>query len=193
MSGRGWPLLLDELSLVKGVNLSKADTKSRAFESVYYLGGPDDLSLSDLDGCVVVFNDAPEKKFESSMTGASEANKTSTATGTCDEVIDEACLYNITQRVDRLMGNHSSNFCQVIEHELKKNDFQGCSGFGAHGETLGNFSIKSLKDLQPVKNSSDCWPVFDKSDQLFKIGSDISYVSFPICSSFHNTTSFDQD
>lgn len=52
MSGRGWPLLLDELSLVKGVNLSKADTKSRASESVYYLGGPDDLSLSDLDGDV---------------------------------------------------------------------------------------------------------------------------------------------
>ncbi|EFE40040.1 hypothetical protein TRV_05256 [Trichophyton verrucosum HKI 0517] len=173
------PSELKGFSLVKAVNVSATPvqfngSRVRPIRSFYYLGTPEHTETNSLSGCAVIFNDPPANKF----TPPSGAD-TFAATGTCADVIQQKCIDTITQRArdaaNRAGGN--ANACNALDRELKKDDFSGCSLFGGHGTSLGNFTIKSIGNLHAARNSSDCWPVQRKSDGLMQIAEVISNVS----------------
>jgi hypothetical protein len=176
------PSDLEGFSLVKGVNVSAGlagknnDKPTRPFKSVYYLATPEDTEAQDIRGCAVIFNNPPEKKFKGPELEGINKTDTRAATGTCSDVIEQRCIDAIVQKARNVTGDTDGSICKKLEHELK-GTFTGCSGFADHGSSLGNFSIKSFGDLGAVRNSSDCWPVQQKSDQLMDIGEVTSYVS----------------
>ncbi|KAJ5236672.1 hypothetical protein N7489_006763 [Penicillium chrysogenum] len=167
---RDVPSPLEGFSLVKGVNVSDGlagndnDKPTRSFKSLYYLGTPSDVETRDLSGCVVVFNDAPSKKFNQN------GNDVRAASGSCSDVIDNTCIERLTEKATELADEADGNVCTSLERELKSASLDECNGFG-NGGNLGNFTVKSLGDLNAVKNSSDCWPIQPKSDQLMEIAS----------------------
>ncbi|KAK2836073.1 hypothetical protein FQN49_006708 [Arthroderma sp. PD_2] len=175
------------ISLVKAVNVSVTPVQVNGsqeypFRSFYYLGTPENIKAGDLSGCAIIFNNPPSKVFEYPMkegkVGDTLLNRTDTlaATGTCSDVIEQSCLDTITQRARDAANNANGNACQALEQELKKDDFRGCSSFrrGQGSTSLGNFTIKSIRDLHAVRSSSDCWPVQRKSDNLMQIAEVIS-------------------
>jgi hypothetical protein len=178
------PSSLDGFSLVKGVNVSAGlggknnDKPTRPFKSFYYLGTPSDVEAKDLSGCVVVFHDPPSKKFKGpKLEGKDNGTDTRAASGTCSDVIDKKCIKKITDRATKLADEASGDVCERLNREFKKNSPDECDGFGGNGRSFGKFSVKSLDDLTSIRNSSDCWPVQPKSDQLLGIVSSTSLVS----------------
>ncbi|KUM63271.1 hypothetical protein ACN42_g3800 [Penicillium freii] len=162
----------------KGVNVSAAlagkdnDKPTRPFKSFYYLGARSDVEPKDLSGCVVVFHNAPSKKFDRP---APEGNYNGTdaraASGTCSDIIDNTCIEKLAERATKLAEEADGNVCTALERELKEVSFNECDGFAGIGSNLGNFTVKSLDGLNAVKNSSGCWPIQPKSDQLMEIAS----------------------
>ncbi|KAB8208074.1 hypothetical protein BDV34DRAFT_222896 [Aspergillus parasiticus] len=138
----------------------------------YYLGTPSELDVNDLRGCVVTFNDPPEKQLNDPIQTGKDRNVTDlqSARGTYPDVIEQKCIDALTERA-RSVTNGTSNggVCAALERELKMNTFEGCGDFGAKGKKLGNFTVNSLGDLSTVKKSTDCWPVKPKSDDLARI------------------------
>jgi hypothetical protein len=173
------PSSLEGFSLVKGVNVSAGqagndndnDKPTRSFRSFYYLGTPSDVETRDLSGCVVVFNDAPSKKFNQN------GNDVRAASGNCSDVIDKTCIERLTEKATELADEADGNVCTSLERELKSTSLDECNGFAGNGGNLGNFTVKLLGDLNAVKNSSDCWPIQPKSDQLIEIASVTAIVS----------------
>ncbi|KAJ5944119.1 hypothetical protein N7516_004287 [Penicillium verrucosum] len=172
------PSSLEGFSLVKGVNVSAAlagkdnDKATRPFNSFYYLGTPSDIETTDLSGCVVVFHDAPSKTFDGSeLEGNRNGTDIRAASGTCSDVVDKTCIERLTERATNLAEEADGNVCTTLGRELEKVSFDECDGFAGTGSNLGNFTVKSLDDLNAVKNSSDCWPIQPKSDQLVEIAS----------------------
>jgi hypothetical protein len=167
------PSSLEGFSLVKGVNVSAGmagkdnDKATRPFNSTYYLGMPSDVETKDLSGCVVVFHIAPSNTFSGKDTRA--------ASGTCSDVIDKTCIEKLTEKATELAG--ADGDCMTLERELKKTSFDDCDGFARNDGKFGNFTVQSLDGLNTVKNSSDCWPIQPKSDQLEEIASDTALVS----------------
>ncbi|KAJ9485672.1 hypothetical protein VN97_g7677 [Penicillium thymicola] len=165
------PSSLEGFSLLKGVNVSAAlagkdnDKATRPFKSFYYLGTPSDIETTDLSGCVVVFHDAPSKTFDGNGTDVRAAS------GTCSDVVDKTCIEKLTEKATKLAEETDGNVCTTLERELEKVSFDECDGFAGTGSNLGNFTVKSLDDLNAVRNSSDCWPIQPKSDQLVEIAS----------------------
>lgn len=177
------PAAFEGVSLLKGVNVSSAglagkdnDKPTRAFKSVYYMATPEDTDSQDLDGCIVIFNDAPKKKFKHADSENTNRTDTLAATGTCSDVIEQSCIDSITKRASTVTADAKESLCGQLEKELKK-DFDACTGFGGQGTSLGNFSIKSMRDLDTVDNSSNCWPVERQSDGLMKIAEITAFVS----------------
>lgn len=178
------PSTLEGFSLVKGVNVSAGmagkdnDKPTRPFTSVYYLGVPEEADTEDLSGCAVIFNNPPEKKFKGpELEGSENGTDTRAATGTCSDVIEQRCIDTIAQRARNITDDSNGNTCDALERGLKENSFDGCSGFGGQGNSLGNFTVRPLEDLNTVRNSSDCWPIQQKSDRLMKIADVTSHVS----------------
>ncbi|KGO38555.1 hypothetical protein PEX1_106490 [Penicillium expansum] len=172
------PSSLEGFSLVKGVNVSAAlagkenDQATRPFKSFYYLGTPSDVETKDLSGCVVVFHDAPSKKFDGpELEGNHNGTDIRAASGTCSDVIDKTCIEKLTEKASKLGEETNGNVCTALERELKETSLDECDGFAGKGSNLGNFTVKSLDDFNAVKNSSDCWPIQPKSDQLVEIAS----------------------
>ena len=166
------PSSLDGFSLVKGVNVSAGlagndkDEATRSFKSFYYLGTPSDVETEDLSGCVVVFDDTPHKKFSQNGTDVRAAS------GSCSDVIDQTCIEKLTEKATELADEADGNVCTVLERELKSTSLDECNGFAGN-----DFTVKSLSDLNAVKNSSDCWPIQPRSDQLMEIASVSALVS----------------
>ncbi|KAE8409742.1 hypothetical protein BDV37DRAFT_277397 [Aspergillus pseudonomiae] len=163
------PSTLEGLSLIKGVNISHGEEGTRPFNSAYYLGTPSELDVKDLNGCVVTFNDPPEKQFDGPIKTGKDGNITDVqaARGTCPDIIEQRCIDTLTERARSVTNATSSgNVCAALERELKKNTFEGCGDLGGKGKGLGNFTVTSLGDLSTVKNSTDCWPIEPKSDGL---------------------------
>ncbi|KAJ5960403.1 uncharacterized protein N7479_007553 [Penicillium vulpinum] len=173
------PSSLEGFSLVKGVNVSAAmagkdnDKATRPFKSVYYLGTPSDVETKDVSGCVVVFLDAPSKKFDGRKLEGNSANRTDTraASGTCSDIIDKTCIEKLTEKATKSAGDADGNFCTALEQELKKTSFNECDGFAGNGSGFGNFTVKSLDDLDALEKSSPCWPIRPESDHLMEIAS----------------------
>ncbi|OQE47265.1 hypothetical protein PENCOP_c001G06981 [Penicillium coprophilum] len=172
------PSSLEGFSLVKGVNVSAGmagkdnDKPTRPFKSIYYLGTPSDVETKDLSGCVVVFHGAPSKKFDGpKLEGKNNGTDTRAASGTCSDVIDKTCIEKLTEKATKLAEDASGNVCTTLERELKKVSLDECDGFAGAGGKLGNFTVESFEDLNTVKNSSNCWPIQPKSDQLMEIAS----------------------
>ncbi|CAG7939103.1 unnamed protein product [Penicillium nalgiovense] len=165
------PSSLTGFSLVKGVNVSAGmagndnDKPTRSFKSFYYLGTPSDVETRDLPGCVVVFNDAPSKEFNQNGTDVRAAS------GSCSDVIDKTCIKRLTEKATELADEADENICTRLERELESTSLDECNDFMGNGGNLGNFTVKSLGGLNAVKNSSDCWPIQPKSDQLMEIAS----------------------
>ncbi|KAJ6187720.1 hypothetical protein N7519_002628 [Penicillium mononematosum] len=165
------PSSLEGFSLVKGVNVSAGlasndnDKTMRSFKSFYYLGTPSDVETRDFSGCIVVFNDAPSKKFNRN------GNDVRAASGGCSDVIDKTCIERLTEKATESADEADGNVCTSLERELKSTSLDECNGFAGNGGNLGNFTVKSLGDLNVVQNSSDCWPIQPKSDQLMEIAS----------------------
>ncbi|KAE8359504.1 hypothetical protein BDV27DRAFT_135989 [Aspergillus caelatus] len=163
------PSTLEGLSLIKGVNVSEGDEGKREFNSAYYLGTPSALDVNDLNGCVVTFNDPPEKQFDGPIKTGKDRNVTDVqaARGTCPDIIEQKCIDTLTERA-RSVTNATSNdgVCAALERELKRNTFEECGILGGKGKGLGNFTVTSFGNLSSVKNSTDCWPVKPKSDGL---------------------------
>ncbi|DAA78960.1 TPA_exp: Uncharacterized protein A8136_2745 [Trichophyton benhamiae CBS 112371] len=178
------PSALEGFSLVKGVNVSNKANEDPGlpFNSLYYLSVPETADTGKLRGCTVVFNDPPFKKFkypmkEGKIAGTSViVNMTDSraAAGMCSDVIEQSCIDKILQNASDVAEEGSGNTCEKLEREMKKN-FDGCTSFGGPGTSLGNFTVKSLDALSTVKNSSDCWPTKQKSDQLLEIARATSY------------------
>lgn len=178
------PSSLEGFSLVKGVNVSAAmagkdnDKATRPFKSFYYLGTPSGVETKDFSGCVVVFQDAPSKKFDGpELEGNHNGTDVRAASGTCSDVIDKSCIEKLTEKATKLAEEADGNVCTTLEQELKKTSLDECDGFAGTGGKLGNFTVKSLGDLDAVKNSSGCWPIQPKSDQLVEIASVTALVS----------------
>ncbi|KAF7526963.1 hypothetical protein PCG10_003517 [Penicillium crustosum] len=172
------PPPLEGFSLIKGVNVSAAlagkdnDKATRPFKSFYYLGTPSDIETKDLSGCVVVFHNAPSKKFNGSeLEGNSNGTDVRAASGTCSDVIDKICIEKLTEKATKLAKETDGDVCTTLDQELKKTSLDECNGFAGKGSSLGNFTVKSLDGLNAVKNSSGCWPIQPKSDQLVEIAS----------------------
>ncbi|OGM51143.1 hypothetical protein ABOM_000136 [Aspergillus bombycis] len=163
------PSALEGLSLIKGVNVSQGDDGKRPFNSAYYLGTPSELDVKDLSGCVVTFNDPPEKQFDGPIKTGKDRNITDVqaARGTCPDVIEQRCIDSLTERARSVTNTTSTgDVCAALERELKQNTFEGCGDLGGKGKGLGNFTVTSFGDLSTVKNSTDCWPIKPKSDGL---------------------------
>lgn len=168
------PSSLQGLSLVKGVNISATGPKDAVpFTSVYYLGAPSNLDVSELAGCAVVFNNPPPKHFP----GGDNGTDVEASQGTCSDVIEQRCIDTLTAQARKITGNSTSS-CSVLESELKQSAFEECRDFAGSGAGLGNFTVWELSDLSPINSSqnssSDCWPVTPKSDNLVEIGSDVA-------------------
>ncbi|KAJ5316530.1 hypothetical protein N7508_001038 [Penicillium antarcticum] len=179
------PSELEGFSLVKGVNVSQGlagkdnDKPTRPFKSVYYLATPENTRTSEFPGCAVIFNNPPDKKFKGpELRGDTNATDTRAATGTCTDVLEQTCIDTITERARKVVQDSNSNVCENLEEELKKDSFNGCDGFGGQGTSLGDFTIKSFGVLDLMKNSSDCWPVQEKSDQLMQISEVNSHANY---------------
>ncbi|KAJ5188655.1 hypothetical protein N7491_004975 [Penicillium cf. griseofulvum] len=163
------PSSLEGFSLMKGVNVSAGmagkdnDKATRPFRSFYYLGTPSNVDIKDLSGCVFVFHDAPSKKFDGADTHA--------ARGTCSDIIGKTCTEKLTEKATKLAEDADGNVCMRLERELKKTSFDDCDGFAGNGGKLENFTVQSLDNLDTVKNSSNCWPIQPKSDQLVELAS----------------------
>ncbi|KAJ5123959.1 uncharacterized protein N7515_007784 [Penicillium bovifimosum] len=170
------PSYLSDFALLKGVNVSAPlggknnDKPRRPFRSFYYLGAPSDAEAKDLSGCVVVFHDPPSKKFKGpKLQGKHNGTDTRAASGTCSDVIDKKCIKMITDRATELADQANGEVCEELNREFKKNLPDECDGFGGNGRSFGEFSVKSLGNLTSIPNSTDCWPVMPKSDQLLGI------------------------
>lgn len=173
------PSTLEGLSLIKGVNISEGGEGERKFNSAYYLGTPSELDVNDLSGCVVTFNDPPEKQFDGPVKTGKDRNITDVqaARGTCPDVIKQECIDTLTERA-RSVTNATSNggVCATLERELRRNAFEECRDLGGKGRGLGNFTVTSFGDLSTVRNSTDCWPVKPKSDDLALITENTAVV-----------------
>ncbi|KAJ5384527.1 hypothetical protein N7517_002438 [Penicillium concentricum] len=172
------PSSLSGFSLVKGVNVSTpldgGNSVTRPFRSVYYLGTPPDIEAKDLSGCVVVFHDSPSDVFNgSTVEGSNTGDETRSASGTCFDVIGKTCIEKVTEKATKSVKEAGGN-CTTLEQELKKFSLDKCDRFADAGGKLGNFSVKALDDLVAVKNSTNCWPIQPKADQLIEIGSFIT-------------------
>ncbi|KAJ5616156.1 hypothetical protein N7537_001270 [Penicillium hordei] len=170
------PSSLEGFSLIKGVNVSVSlagkdnDKATRPFKSFYYLGTPSDVEIKNLSGCVILFHDAPFKKFDGpDLEGIYNGNDVRAARGTCSDVIDKTCIEKLTEKAMELAEEANGNICTMLERELKTTSLHECNGFAGKGSNLGNFTVKSLDGLNGVKNSSGCWPIQPKSDQLAEI------------------------
>ncbi|KAF4760455.1 hypothetical protein N7455_002235 [Penicillium solitum] len=179
------PSSLEGFSLIKGVNVSAAlagkdnDKATRPFKSFYYLGAPSDVETKDLSGCVVVFHDVPSKKFDGPELGGNpNGTDVRAASGTCSDVIDQTCIEKLTEKATKLADEADGNVCTTLERELKKVSFDECNGFAGSGSNLGNFTVKSLDGLDMVKNSSGCWPIQPKSDQLVEIANSTALKNY---------------
>lgn len=187
------PSSLEGLSLVKGVNLTvgggEASENTREFKSVYYLGTPSNLEVNDLAGCAVFFNDPPAKTFRypTELAGPRDDNEeaqnvtdTAAASGTCSEVINQACIDRLTERARSIINDADDNGCALLEDELNSSSFDECSDSWLGSSTLGNLTITPLENLQVISgsqnSSSDCWPVVSKADNLSEIAENTSYV-----------------
>lgn len=170
------PSSLDGFSLVKGVNVSAGlggkdnDKALRPYKSFYYLGTPSDVDAKDLSGCVVIFNDAPDKKFDGPELEGGNRTDTRAASGTCSDVIDQKCIDKLTERATKVAGEAGSNTCSALVKEFKGLSLDECDGFAGKTNMLGSFTVKSLDDLDKVSNSTDCWPIEPKTDQLLELG-----------------------
>lgn len=154
------------------------DKGTRPFKSFYYLGTPSDVETKDLSGCVVVFQDAPSKKFDGpELEGNHNGTDVRPASGTCSDVVDKTCIEKLTEKATKLAEEAGGNVCTTLERELKKVSFDECDGFAGTGSSLGNFTVQSLDGLNGVKNSSGCWPIQPKSDQLMEIANFTALVS----------------
>lgn len=133
---------------------------------------------------MLLYSTTPDKKFEGpELEGSENGTDTRAATGICSDVIEQRCIDTIAQRARNITDDSNGNTCEALERELKENLFDGCSGFGGQGNSLGSFTVRSLEDLNTVRNSSDCWPIQQKSDWLMKIADVTSHVS--VCLSIH--------
>ncbi|KAE8381160.1 hypothetical protein BDV26DRAFT_301959 [Aspergillus bertholletiae] len=171
------PSALDGLSLIKGVNVSQRDRGARQFNSAYYLGTPPEIDVKDLSGCVVIFNDPPEKQFDGPVKTGKDKNVTDVqaARGTCPDVVEQKCIDTLTARARSLINATSNgSVCAALERELKQNTFEGCGDLGGKGKGLGNFTVTSFGDISTVKNSTDCWPIKPKSDDLALVTENIA-------------------
>lgn len=87
------PSSLEGLSIVKGAGITDIDppaasvvpeTQSygnRPYLSAYYLGIPPDISLKNLTGCAITFDDPAARNFSVASHGNATAEKTKSATG----------------------------------------------------------------------------------------------------------------
>lgn len=171
----GVPDAYSGISLVKGVNMSAADTQDRKYQSVYYLGAPASLSIDSLDGCAVVFH---------STVNGPEFNGSSLATdqGTCPDVIAQTCIDALTQRATSIASNSTSeSACDSLRDSLNNSTLSECADMVGTGKGLGNFTVTALSDLSPItssqNSSSDCWPITPKTDSLARIVDDTALVS----------------
>ncbi|KAA8642506.1 uncharacterized protein ATNIH1004_011451 [Aspergillus tanneri] len=141
------------------------------FQSVYYLGTPSRVKEKDLAGCAVVFHDPPAKKFPApKLPGNTNLTDTRVAHGTCPAVIEQKCIDNLTKRATMAIDNaQGQDICADLRSQLKRDTIDGCADLAGTGHGLGNFTVTSLGDLSPVRNSSDCWPIQPKSDNLAEI------------------------
>lgn len=185
------PDSLDGISLVKGVHIDdpngggNADLgaeASRPFRSVYYLGTPSGLDVSDLSGCAVVFNDPPTGHFDQPVINDTVDVDIRASTGTCPDVIQQSCIDSLTRQASnvRLGG---SNPCSALSSELHDNPPEACSDLTGAGDGLGNFNVVSLGNLSTISESnnasSNCWPILPKSDNLAQLSSDTTMVRPP--------------
>ncbi|KAJ1705359.1 hypothetical protein AFGD_000907 [Aspergillus flavus] len=182
------PSTLEGLSLIKGVNISEGGEGKRKFNSAYYLGTPSELDVNDLSGCVVTFNDPPEKQFDGPVKTGKDRNITDVqaARGTCPDIIEQECIDTLTERA-RSVTKATSNggVCATLERELRRNAFEECRDLGGKGRGLGNFTVTSFGNLSTVRNSTDCWPVKPKSDDLALITENTAVGNNTAASMYH--------
>ncbi|KAL4933188.1 uncharacterized protein BDV17DRAFT_104647 [Aspergillus undulatus] len=176
------PESLNGISLVKGVHIDDPESggdadngaeEGRTFKSVYYLGTPSNLDVSDLSGCAVVFNDPPTRRFQEPKVNGTVDVDDRLATGTCPDVIQQGCIDALTEQASNVRYT-DSNACSSLQSDLRGNVPDECRDLTGAGDGLGNFTVVPLDNLSTVSQSanasSDCWPVLPKSDNLARLG-----------------------
>ncbi|KAF7591549.1 hypothetical protein BBP40_001428 [Aspergillus hancockii] len=93
----------------------------------------------------------------------------------------------LIERASKVIDGADGNSCATLERELNRKSFEGCGNLGGKGRGLGNFTVSSFGNPSTVSNSSNCWPVRPKSDQLAEITVDtaLAYKITPVLTIFY--------
>lgn len=174
------PDSLSGLSLVKGAGLAEpvrrkrngpdAHGKSpvqRIYNSVYYLASPSTLDVSSVQGCIAVFHDTTDHQFPGIDRQSSS--------GECDDVIDDDCINALQGLISTEDTEQGYSLCEDLGNKLG-NNIKECKDFAGTGRGVGRYTVTDLSEMSaitPAQNqSSNCWPVTDKTDSLSYIVND---------------------
>lgn len=168
------PSSLEGFSIVKGVNISLPGDSER-YSSVYYLGTPQNVSLEEVHGCAVFFNDLGGIRFPQN------------SNGTCSDIIDPECIDAIQDLAASVLSyRYFDRICRDLGRELEDSNLSACRNFTGEGRGLGSVTSISLSNLTNIEGkdnaTSDCWPILPKSANLAPLfyhsrGWDVRYDS----------------
>jgi hypothetical protein len=167
------PAPLDRHESQKGVEKTSESSwgNSVTYNSVYYLGTPPSLDVSDLSGCTVVFHDTAE---ELSFDGVRETNNIEIDTGACKDVIRQDCIDPLQKIAEDAIKDSKS--CQSLDRALRDTRVDSCKDFSGYGRGLGWYTVIDAKTISPItgteNSTSNCWPVLPKSSRLSHLASD---------------------
>ncbi|KAI5456074.1 hypothetical protein BGZ63DRAFT_468358 [Mariannaea sp. PMI_226] len=158
------PDSLNDFSIVKGVGISGPNDDT--YTNVYYLGTPQYVSLDEVYGCAVLFQDPPEQNFPQN------------GTGTCSDVINHDCIVALQDlAVAKVTYKYVDGICKVLQESLEESKITACENFAGRGKGFGSLatiSISNLTNIQGKDNvTSDCWPILPKSANLAPLYYDI--------------------
>ncbi|KAH8169148.1 hypothetical protein LIA77_11274 [Sarocladium implicatum] len=175
------PAPLDRHESQKGVEKTSESSwgNSVTYNSVYYLGTPPSLDVSDLSGCTVVFHDTAE---ELSFDGVRETNNIEIDTGACKDVIRQDCIDPLQKIAEDAIKDSKS--CQSLDRALRDTRVDSCKDFSGYGRGLGWYTVIDAKTISPItgteNSTSNCWPVLPKSSRLSHLASDeVTVIATP--------------
>lgn len=166
------PCSLTGISLIKAVNASTYGKSE--FRTVYYLGTPPDLDLGGLEGCAVFFHD-------SAALFKPEGEDVRATRGVCRDVIEHECIDELPKQARNSVSDwnkepSTEHPCKALRDDLWDSPVDGCGDMSGDGLGIGRIAVVSLGDLSPISKiqneSSNCWPVVPKSNDLTVLTSD---------------------
>ncbi|KAI1378583.1 hypothetical protein F4677DRAFT_411307 [Hypoxylon crocopeplum] len=159
------------LSWVKGFSIIDS-SEGRNFHSSYYLGTPPALSLnSSTGGCAVFLHGA-----EGELHFGGQNDTTDTAQGTCASAMGNSCVDALVSRARSLVEGYTrdsnrpsiSDACAQLQSDLEDSMDDACLPI-SRGSWSNFTGVALTGDGAPLAHSQDsspCWPITPKEDEL---------------------------